>query len=71
MATVGELLLGWVNGGARRASVGSQWRFLVAMAVMPARAIDFWTSAGTVAVVLVAYGPTVYPARPQRIRSDT
>jgi GABA permease len=28
---------------------------LIAMAVTPARAMEFWTSAGTVAVVLAAY----------------
>ena len=40
------------------------------MAVTPARAMEFCTSAGTVAVVLAAYGLNVYTAA-QRVRSVT
>jgi len=39
---------------------------LIAMAVTPARAVEFWTSAGTVAVVLAAYGLVRVRSAPSR-----
>ena len=39
---------------------------LIAMAVTPARAMEFWTSAGTVAVVLAAYGLVRVRSAPSR-----
>lgn len=41
---------------------------LVAMAITPARAVEFWTSAGTVAVALAGYGITSRNRLPASVR---